>query len=114
MGFESHHDDHERAGTEHDPPAPEDEEREEPGEREIDRAGAAGAVSEQFAVKPTREEAEAVERDRAERLDPDNRPDNVEVDNTGRTFDAERGMFTDSEGYDDADAKFPPPGEQGA
>ena len=44
--------------------------------------------------------------ERAERLDPENRPDNVEIDNTDRDFDSEKGMFTDAEGYDSADSKF--------
>jgi hypothetical protein len=57
---------------------------------------------------------EQIEEERQERLDPDNRPDNVEVDNTDRDFDPEKGMFTDAEGYDEAEAKFPAVGEQGA
>ncbi|QIG41414.1 hypothetical protein G5V58_00285 [Nocardioides anomalus] len=59
------------------------------------------------------EEADEIAADREERLDPDNRPENVEVDNTDRDFDAEKGMFTDSEGYEQAEERFPPPGEQG-
>lgn len=55
-----------------------------------------------------------VEAERRERLDPDNRPDEAEVDNTDRDFDVERGMFTDSEGYDEAEPRFAPEGEQGA
>lgn len=55
-----------------------------------------------------------VEAERRERLDPENRPDRAEVDNTDRDFDVERGMFTDSEGYDEAEPRFPPEGEQGA
>ena len=47
------------------------------------------------------DEAE-IEEERERRLDPDNRPDNVEVDNTDRDFDPEKGMFTDAEGYDEA------------
>jgi hypothetical protein len=57
---------------------------------------------------------EKIEEEREQRLDPDNRPDNVEVDNTDRDFDAEKGMFTDDDDYDQAEAKFPPIGEQGA
>lgn len=53
------------------------------------------------------EERAAIERDRAERLDPDNRPDAAEVDNTHRSFDSAKGLFTDSEGYDDAPERFP-------
>src|SRR3954463_10592627 len=49
------------------------------------------------------EDAEEIEQERKERLDPDNRPDNVEVDNTQRDFDVEKGMFEDSEGYDEAE-----------
>ena len=59
------------------------------------------------------EDADQIEQEREERLDPDNRPDNVEIDNTDRDFDAEKGMFTDSDGYEQADERFPPPGEQG-
>jgi len=55
-----------------------------------------------------------VEAERRERLDPDNRPDNAEIDNTDRDFDVEKGLFTDSEGYEDAEPKFPGEGEQGA
>jgi len=60
------------------------------------------------------EDKEDIEKDREERLDPDNRPDGVEVDNTDREFDPEKGMFTDSDDYEQADAKFPGIGEQGA
>jgi hypothetical protein len=60
------------------------------------------------------EDAEEIEEERQRRLDPENRPDNVEVDNTQRDFDAEKGMFEDSEGYEEAEEKFPPLGEQGA
>jgi hypothetical protein len=55
-----------------------------------------------------------VEAERRERLDPDNRPDRAEVDNTDRDFDVEKGMFTDHEGYEQAENKFPAVGEQGA
>ncbi len=56
---------------------------------------------------------EEVEEVRQERLDPENRPENVEIDNTPREFDAQKGLFTDSEGYDDAPVRFPPVSEQG-
>ncbi len=49
---------------------------------------------------------------RRERLD--NRPDNAEVDNSGREFDAEKAMFTDEPGYETAEKKFPPASEVGA
>jgi hypothetical protein len=59
------------------------------------------------------DEAE-IEQERDHRLDPGNRPDGVEVDNTERDFDPRKGMFTDSEGYDEAEERFPAIGEQGA
>jgi hypothetical protein len=40
------------------------------------------------------EEAEQLEKERQERLDPDNRPTNAVVDNTGREFDGEKDDFT--------------------
>lgn len=55
-----------------------------------------------------------VEEERKRRLDPDNRPDQAEVDNTDRQFDEEKGLFTDSPGYEEAEEKFPPMGGQGA
>ena len=66
------------------------------------------------------ETVEQIERDRAERLDPANRPEDTEVDNTGRTFDSGAGKFTDSEDYDADDRPFvtedgtepPKPGSQ--
>ena len=51
-------------------------------------------------------EIDAIEQERQERLDPENRPANVEVDNTDRTFDEEAGRFTDTEGYDESDKPF--------
>lgn len=41
------------------------------------------------------EQVEEIEKERAERLDPANRPAGAEVDNTQRTFDPERGDFVD-------------------
>ena len=49
---------------------------------------------------------EQVLQEREERLDPDNRPDNVEVDNTDRTFDPETGFFEDREEHDSAPKQF--------
>ncbi len=43
--------------------------------------------------KPPQEEIDKIEAEREERLDPENRPDNAEVDNTDRTF--EDGHFKD-------------------
>jgi hypothetical protein len=47
------------------------------------------------------QDLEAIEKERQERLDPDNRPDNAQVDNTDRDFDVVTGQFTDFE--DDPD-----------
>ena len=60
------------------------------------------------------EDEEEIEEEREKRLDPDNRPDDAEVDNTDRDFDPKKGMFTDADGYDQAEEKFPDLGEQGA
>ncbi len=67
------------------------------------QSGTAGLPTEDSVPQET---IEAIERERAERLDPDNRPDDAEVDNTGRTFDVETGKFTDSEGYDEAEKQY--------
>ncbi len=57
---------------------------------------------------------EEIQADRAERLAPENRPVNSEVDNSGRVFDEQKAMFTDEAGYAEAPEKFPPASEQGA
>lgn len=57
---------------------------------------------------------EQIQQERAERLDPQNRPPNAEVDNSGRHFDAEKAMFTDEPEYEEAPKVFPPAEEQGA
>jgi hypothetical protein len=49
---------------------------------------------------------EQVLKEREERLDPENRPDNVEVDNTDRTFDPETGFFEDQDEHDSAPKQF--------
>ena len=49
---------------------------------------------------------EELEQERQERLNPDNRPDSVEVDNTDREFDPEAGHFTDHPEYAEADRPF--------
>jgi hypothetical protein len=51
-------------------------------------------------AEPDEQTRREIEEERRARLDPDNRPDGAEVDNTGRTFDHERGQFTDSGDYD--------------
>jgi hypothetical protein len=40
------------------------------------------------------EDHDQLEQERQERLDPQNRPANAEVDNTGRQFDPVKGEFT--------------------
>ncbi len=45
----------------------------------------------------SQEELDEIEAERKERLDPDNRPENAEVDNTDRDFDSTTGQFTDHE-----------------
>ena len=60
--------------------------------------------------EPDDETKQDMEEERDRRLDPDNRPDGAEVDNTGRTFDHEHGQFTDSDDYDEsAPAPFSDP-----
>jgi hypothetical protein len=49
---------------------------------------------------------EEILKDRDERLDPENRPENTEVSNAGREFDGEKGMFSDEDGFDEAEKKF--------
>ncbi len=52
------------------------------------------------------ETVEAIEEDRQERLDPENRPDGAEIDNTDRTFDSGAGKFTDDDSYDAEERPF--------
>jgi hypothetical protein len=52
------------------------------------------------------DDPEEIEAEREERLDPENRPENAEVDNTQRDFDAEKGTFTDRDDYDEVEPKF--------
>lgn len=40
---------------------------------------------------------EEIDEERERRLDPDNRPDGAEIDNTDRDFDVEHGRFEDSD-----------------
>ncbi|KAA1428438.1 hypothetical protein [Nocardioides antri] len=49
---------------------------------------------------------EEILKDREERLAEENRPENTEVSNAGREFDGEKGMFTDEEGYEEAEKKY--------
>lgn len=54
-------------------------------------------VYEQPADQVPEETLQAIEEERRRRLDPQNRPDNVEIDNTDREFDTAHGRFTDTE-----------------
>lgn len=53
---------------------------------------------------------EEIEEERQRRLAPENRPDNVEVDNTQRDFDPIKGTFEDVDG-ESAKAPFEDPSE---
>ena len=74
-----------------------------PGEDDQRESGTAGLPDEDEVPDETIEE---IDSDRAERLDPDNRPDGAEVDNTPRTFDSGAGMFTDNPDYDKNDRPY--------
>ncbi len=69
-----------------------------------ERAGRSLGIDTQ--AEPDEDTKKEMEEEREKRLDPDNRPDGAEIDNTERTFDVDRGQFTDSEDYDDSE---PPP-----
>jgi hypothetical protein len=90
-----------------DPTAPDDDHEDHEGHE-----GHEGHGTRQPGADP--EDAEEIEEERQERLDPDNRPEDAQVDNTDREFDAKKGMFTDAEGYDAAEEKYPAIGEQEA
>jgi hypothetical protein len=63
--------------------------------------------------EPDDEVKEQMAEERERRLDPENRPDNAEIDNTQRDFDHEQGMFTDREEYDaDAETTYPDDAEE--
>lgn len=72
----------------------------------LDRGGvdADARAGRSLGIEPDKEPDDQTKQEMAEererRLDPDNRPDGAEVDNTDRTFDHERGQYTDSEDYD--------------
>lgn len=62
---------------------------------DAEAAGTADPTAKFREEQPSEEEIEQIERERAERLDPENRPPNAEVDNTQRTFDPAKGDFID-------------------
>jgi hypothetical protein len=53
--------------------------------------------------EPDDQTKQEMEEERRRRLDPENRPDGAEVDNMDRTFDHDRGQFTDSPDYDESE-----------
>jgi hypothetical protein len=55
-----------------------------------------GSLSAPFERELTEEEIQQLEKDRAERLDPQNRPRNAEVDNTTRDWLLEKEDFRDN------------------
>ena len=63
------------------------------GSAEEGRAGTADPGKKFREIEISEEEQREIEEERQRRLDPDNRPPNAEVDNTGRTF--EDGEFKD-------------------
>lgn len=60
-------------------------------------AGSADPSKKFREMEVSEEEKAEIERTRQQRLDPENRPEGAEVDNTNREFDDTRGEFTDSE-----------------
>jgi len=68
----------------------------EPRYESVEGVAGTGDPSKKFREMDVSEEEQAeIEQTREERLDPENRPESAEVDNTDRTFDPERGEFTD-------------------
>jgi len=76
------------------------------GNLHVDIEDAGGRELRDVDEKPPEEEIQEIEEERERRLDPDNRPDNAEVDNTHRDFDTDTGYFTDSDGHDESDAPY--------
>ena len=66
-----------------------DESSDKPIEVNVDERVDAGYSTDDEVSK---EEAEKLEKEREERLDPDNRPENALVDNTQREFDPDEGF----------------------
>jgi len=59
------------------------------------------------------ERAQEIEAERDKRLDPDNRPDNAQIDNSDRDFDVASGQFTDHDTDDDLGPYNDPNAEDG-
>jgi hypothetical protein len=60
-------------------------------------------------AEPPQEEIEKIEAEREERLDPSNRPEGSEIDNSQRDFDATTGAFADAD-HDEELGPFEPEG----
>lgn len=76
----------------------------EPAPDADDKAPADNAIQESLAEQ----DRDEIEAERERRLDPDNRPPNSEVDNTGRPFDEATGRFEDDEGGEDISDRIDP------
>ena len=59
--------------------------------------------------EPDEDTKHEMEEERDRRLDPENRPDGAEIDNTDRDFDVDKGMFTDNEAYEKVDPEYQDP-----
>jgi hypothetical protein len=65
------------------------------------------------ADQPDEQDEQQIEKERQERLDPENRPENSEVDNSDRDFDPVHGQFTDSDHDEDLGPFNDPEAEDG-
>jgi hypothetical protein len=74
------------------------------GVSEAERASGTAGLPTQDDVPA--ETVEQIEQDRQERLDPENRPDGAEINNTDRSFDSGAGKFTDDDDYDADERPF--------
>ena len=83
----------------------------EDGQLHVDIEDAGGREIRDVNEEPPEDEVQEIEEERERRLDPDNRPEGAEVDNTHRTFDSETGMFTDNPEHDSAEPQFSPEAE---
>jgi hypothetical protein len=77
---------------------------------EIEEGHGTGDTTAAFKEKPDQETIEEIERTRRERLDPRNRPENAEVDNTQKTFDYATGTFLEDHEGEDLEPRFPASG----
>lgn len=76
----------------------------------IEEGHGTGDTTAAFKEKPDPETIEEIERTRQERLDPENRPPNAEVDNTHKTFDYETGTFLEDHEGEELERRFPASG----